>query len=477
MNIHRRPRHARLILPLLLALLLPAVMSVTAAATDSDIMPISSGTTPVSETESETSAKPNNSTSVSTTVDRKTAPAVSYGLRVLASRDELVFSGLVGNEITFTSEDIRRVMNLSSLDYITVVELPADKDGTLYVGSVGAAKGQVITAGSLGLMAFAAADEEKPSDATMKIAVNGADYAMTCRLSTLDRLNYTPTVALAPAISLNVETYRDVPIVGTVSAYDPEGDEMTFEIVRYASHGRVSLIDKTTGAYTYTPDATYVGKDSFDYVVRDKWGNYSTSATVSIQVSNPPASVTYSDIDGEENAASILKISAMGLMNGTRVGNETYFKPDMAVSRLEFLVTAMQTAGISADKLTQFADPSVSDCDAIPSAMRPYVSYALQRNYIGTKTVSGKAYFRPDDSITHAEAAVILSNIIGYATDDTVTAFADASSVPAWSEPALTSLHALGVMTVSDGKANASATLTRATAAAWLSKTVQLMQG
>ena len=472
MNIHHRTRRSRLVLALLLAFLLPVSMSVTAAATDSDVTPISA--------EAETTAKPNNSTSVSTseqTVERRTAPAVSYGLRVMAARDEIVFSGLVGNEITFTAEDICRVMNLSSLDYVTVVELPDAKDGTLYVGSVGAAKGQVITAGSLKLMAFAAANEEKAGEATMKIAVNGADYAMTCRLCTLTRLNYTPTVALAPVVSLNVETYRDIPISGTVSGYDPEGDEMTFEIVRYATHGRVSMVDIHTGAYTYTPDSSYVGKDSFDYVVRDKWGNYSTSATVSIQISAQPSAVTYADIDGTDHAASIINISSLGLMNGTRVGNDTYFKPDASVSRVEFLVTAMQAAGIGADQLTQFGDPAVGDCADIPAAMRPYVSYALQKNYIGTKTVSGKAYFRPDEAITHAEAAVILSNIIGYANTDTVTAFADASSVPAWSEPALTSLSALGIMTSPDGKANAGNTLTRATAAAWISKTVQLMRG
>ncbi len=462
-------KRLRLILSLLLALLLSALLSVTVSAAGSGVMPIS---------ETETAAKPNNSTSVGNSVpERKTAPAVSYGLRVMAARDEMVFSGLCGNEITFTSEDIRRAMNLSDLDYITVVELPARGEGTLYVGSVGAAKGQVISAGSLKLLSFAAADESKPSEATMKIAVNGADYAMTCRFCTLPRLNYTPTVALAPTVSLNIETYRNIPIMGTVSAYDPEGDDMTFEIVRYASHGRVNLTDKRTGAYTYTPDAAYVGRDSFDYVVRDQWGNYSTSATVSIQISTPPASVTYADIDGASDAGAILTISSKGLMNGTRVGNEIYFKPDMAISRVEFLVTAMQAAGIQAETLTQFSDPAVADCEAIPEAMRPYVSYALQKNYIGTKTVSGKSYFRPDDSISRAEAAVILSNIIGYANEDTVTAFADASALPAWSTPALTSLRALGILITPDGNANASTPITRATTAAWLTRTIQLMAG
>ncbi len=470
--LHRR----RMIAAALLILLLSAVLSVTVSAVEdraNGVEPISA--TATSETESE--SRPLNSTSVGSSyaTDRKTAPAVSYGLRVMAAKTEMVFSGLCGNEITFTAEDIRRAMNLSSLDYITVKELPAVGEGTLFVGSVGAGKEQVISAGSLSLLSFAAADDQKPSEATMKIAVNGADYAVTCRLCLVDKLNYTPTVTLAPAVSLNIETYQNTPTAGTVSAYDPEGDEMTYEIVRYADHGRVVMIDEHTGAYTYTPDSTYVGRDSFTYVVRDRYGNYSTSATVSIQVQTPPSSVTYADIEGKESAAAILKISSLGLMNGTQIGNECYFKPEESISRLEFLVTAMQAAGIAAEDVSDLASPSVADCADIPTSMQPFVTYALNRGYLSTKTLSGKAYFYPNDSISRAEAAVILSNIIGYATEGTVTAFADAEAMPAWSTTALNSLRALGIITSPDGNANAAVTMTRAGTAEWLVKTIQLM--
>lgn len=450
-----------------LTVLLTAVAVLPAAA---------EGILPISETEAST--QPLGSTSVGVQLtNRETAPAVSYGLRVLAAREEMVFAGLCGNEISFTAEDFCRAMNLSELNYVTIQKLPNPGEGTLFVGSVGAAEGQVISAGSLSLLSFAAADGEKPSESTMQVSVNGSDYAITCRLYMLDRLNYTPTVALAPAISLNVETYKGFPTVGTVSAYDPEGDEITYEIVRYASHGRVSLTDPHTGAYVYTPDTNFVGQDSFDYVVRDRYGNYSTSATVSIRVMTPPASVTYADIDREGNAAAILAISEMGLMNGVRVGGETYFKPSESISRVEFLVTAMQAAGITAADVSGLGDPSFADVDAIPAAMRPFVSYAVQKNYIGGKTVDGKPCFKPDDPITRAEAAVILSNIIGYAVEDTVTAFADEDSMPAWSGEALTSLRALGVLSCPDGNAHAGATMTRGDTASWLSQTIRLMGG
>ncbi len=467
---------SRLLSVAITALLLPAALTLSVGA-EEGLMPISAGEA-VTTAGAEAGTQPNNSTSVGGAYvpDRRTAPAVSYGLRVLAAQDEMVMTALCGNEITFTADDIRRAMNLSNLDYVTITELPAAADGTLYVGSVGAGKGQVISAGSLSLLSYAAADDRTPSETTMRIAVNGADYAITCRLCLVDRLNYTPTVALAPTVSLNIETYRDLPTAGTVSAYDPEGDEITFEIVRYASHGRVVMTDKHTGAYTYTPDASYVGKDSFDYVVRDRYGNNSTSATVSIQVSARPASTTFADIDGDASAGAILKVTSLGLMNGTRVGADSYFKPTEAISRVEFLVTALQAAGVTAEDVAALAAPSVADCDAIPAAMRPYVSYALQRSYIGTKALSDKAYFKPNDPISRAEAAVILSNIIGYATEDTVTAFADADALPAWSNQALTSLRALGILSTPDGNANASATMTRANTAEWLAKAIQLMK-
>ena len=467
---HRPAPHSALrglLAAVLTALLLPTLALISAAE---DAVPIS---------ETEASTQPPGSTSVGlhTMQNRETALPVSYGLRVLAAREEMVFAGMRGSELSFTAEDIRRAMNLSELNYITIRSLPAPGEGTLFVGSVGAAEGQVISAGSLSLLSFAAADETKLSEATMEVSVNGSDYAVTCRLCMLDRLNYTPTVALAAPVSLNVETYRNLTMAGTVSAYDPEGDELTYEITRYAAHGRVSLTDRHTGAYVYTPDPGYTGQDSFDYVVRDRYGNYSTSATVSIQVSPRPTAVTYADLEGEDAAAAILSVSERGLMNGVRVGGETYFKPAAAITRLEFLVTAMEAAGMTAETVATATPPAFADAESIPAAMRPFVGYAAQKGYIGGKTVDGKLCFRPDEAITRAEAAVILSNIIGYAVEDTVTAFSDADTLPAWSGEALTSLRALGILSCPDGNAHASATMTRADTAAWLYKTIRVMGG
>ena len=421
------------------------------------------------------SATNSNQTASATKADTAGVP-VSYGLCVLSARHELVFSGLCGNEVSFDAEGICRAMNMSigSLSRITLVSLPDPDIGTLFVGATGAAVGQSIPASSLSLLSFASAKENEPCRASLSFTVNGGGYPVKCSICLVPAINYTPTVALAPTVSLEVMTYTDIPVTGTLSAYDPEGDELNFEIVSYAAHGRITLTDKHNGAYTYTPDQGYTGRDSFTYVVYDTCGNYSTSATVSVRVSTPPAGVTYADLDGEACAAAVLRVSSFGIMNGTRVGTADYFRPAVAMTRAEFLVTVMDAVGLTpsdADSApTGFADEA-----SIPANMRPYVALAVNKGAVTGKTQNGKLCFCPDEIISRAEAAVILSNVIGYAKDTTVTAFADEDSLPEWSVPAMTSLRSLGLLAPTDNAARPSDPITRGEAAVWLSRTLQLM--
>lgn len=66
-------------------------------------------------------------------------------------------------------------------------------------------------------------------------------------------------------------------------AADADHDPLAAQVVRMPGHGRLDW--GTDGAFTYTPQGTYVGVDSFTYRVYDGV-DYSASATVSLTLTN-----------------------------------------------------------------------------------------------------------------------------------------------------------------------------------------------
>lgn len=66
---------------------------------------------------------------------------------------------------------------------------------------------------------------------------------------------------------------------------DPDGDPLTVSLVTGVANGTLSL--QATGAFTYTPNAGYVGTDTFVYRLEDGQGGMD-NATVTITVTNQP---------------------------------------------------------------------------------------------------------------------------------------------------------------------------------------------
>lgn len=88
-----------------------------------------------------------------------------------------------------------------------------------------------------------------------------------------------PPLVSGESITIN----EDAVHVGTVSMneYEPEGEEMIWEIISGPSHGDV--LWSQNGSYTYTPDLNYFGSDEITYMVLDPMGADGT-ATLSITI-------------------------------------------------------------------------------------------------------------------------------------------------------------------------------------------------
>ena len=370
--------------------------------------------------------------------------AVSPGLSVIAHYTPMARAGIVGNEILFTPDDFERALNLSRVSSVTITEVPDAADGELLVGSVNIRPGDTISRANLELLSFSAAAPDVRSS-SFSFSANGSSYSIKCSLYLLDKVNYSPTTSGGG--TLEVSTYRDIAAFGRFYAYDPEGDSMTYQVVKYPEHGALILLDND-GRYVYMPDLGFAGKDKVTYVVSDKYGNYSAAATVTLRVEKNTASLAFDDMKWNAAYSAAVRLTSAGIMSGTRIGNGYYFYPNQTVSRSEFLVMAMKAAGVS--NLPKVDDTGFYDDNDIPAAMKSYIGAAARAGYIKGEEVDGKRYFYPDREITGAEAAIIVANIMGLKNDGSISVSVGNASIPAWAKNEVYALVSAGIIDVVD---------------------------
>ncbi len=391
------------------------------------------------------------------------AATLSPALHLLAAEQEMAKSGLMYDEIEFSAEDFSRALNLSKFATITVNTLPPAEEGRLKLGQSDVYAGQVIARNQLNVLRFVpAADAVTESSFTFSCDERG--YSVNCSLYLLSALNFSPTVELADAQALSVSTHRSVSCFGNLPAYDPEGDALTYEIVTQPKKGTVTLLDASSGDYRYTPAEGKSGRDSFRYVVHDKYGNYSSAATVTVEITRPSTSIVYADMQDHWACNAALTMTERGIMQGRQVGSLCYFDPAETVSRGDFLVMAMNVLGIT--DVPTVTNTGFADDAEIPAAMKGYVAAAVELGYVQGRTVDGKQIFAANDTITRAEAAVMLGNMLDPAVPTVKPLFADASGVPEWAYDALSALNAIGVFRgTGSGMIAANSLITRAQAA------------
>ncbi len=388
--------------------------------------------------------------------------ALTPALEVLSGRTDMAVATLCGNEYYFSRDVFARAlnMNVSSLQTVTITSLPGVEDGELMMGSLRVSAGQVISAANLAMLSYVPADGTVPSEASFTFAPNDAGYEMVCNVYVLKELNYSPTVSIATAQALSVSTYRNYAGYGNLTAYDPEGDSLTYEVITAPRHGLLIMTDAECGEYVYLPRRGYRGNDSFRYVVRDMYGNYSAAAEVKVQVLEPAVSVHYDDMQGRRDYNAALAMAEAGIMQGTMQDGKTYFYPERTVSRLEFLTMAMQAVGVGS--VPTVSDTGFEDDADIPAEAKGYVAAAYSLGYIkGSADSEGNLCFLPGATITKAEAAVILRRMVDVDAAQLTPAFADSSDIPTWASEAISTLAAMGIMTSTGGAISPNEQLTR----------------
>ena len=245
------------------------------------------------------------------------------------------------------------------------------------------------------------------------------------------------------AENLEISTYRGVSVGGMLSATDPDGDALTFEITTAPVKGSIDL--DPDGHFVYTPADGKRGKDYFGYKAVDPAGNRSQEATVIIRIQKQSSKVGYADTAGTGSAYAAVRLAEKGIFTGEKLAGEYVFSPDRPVTRQEFLTMCMLLSDepVPTDvRATGFADD-----DAIADWAKPYVAAALRRGVIsGCAPEKGTGVvFEPERNVTVVEAAVILDRTIDL-TDAVAAWFGYDDYLPAWALQGASNVSSCGLL-------------------------------
>jgi VCBS repeat-containing protein len=296
----------------------------------------------------------------------------------------------------FTASDFSGDDTLSG---ICITELPDASAGTVLLGTRVLRPGDILTAEQVEQMTFTPLRTETDQDAVVTYLPIYPDRVEPCASMTIAIRGKEDKAPVAEDMAL--ETYKNLPAQGALKVTDPEGQTVTYTVVRQPRRGDVAI--NTDGTFTYTPRKNKVGTDSFTFTAADTAGNVSREATVTVQILKPTTDARYKDTAGNPCQFAAEWLRQSGIFEAENIGGDSCFCPEKAVSQGEFLAMVVKTLNIPAQ---------VNAYDALPADMptwlKPYLAAAIRSGL----TANLSQDFRADAPITAEDAAVILQNAL-----------------------------------------------------------------
>lgn len=391
--------------------------------------------------------------------------SLSPALDIISSDLVMVKSAKIGDTVAFSENDFNNTLGTVPTS-ITISSLPPESEGVLRLGTNSIKEGQTISAVNYDLLTFIPCDNSMGSSFYFSYCNS---YTAECAIKFTETSNAAPEAADNEGIAVMTES--DITCYGTLKGSDVDGDSLTYEITSYPTLGLISLNDSSVGTFSYTPYSEVTGVDSFSYRVRDEYGNYSDSSTVSVSINKRTFKETISDVEGHWSQGAVLSMVECGAMSVISENGNLYFDPDEFVTRAEYLKTVMKALGAPdlSDTATVFAD----DCD-ITDGFGGYINAAYKLGIVkGVDTDEGLKFY-PNEKITRAEASCILNRILGAKSENNAQIFFDASAVPEWAASDLMALTSIGVISGTGGYIDSGLPVTRAQTAQMLYITKQL---
>ena len=336
-----------------------------------------------------------------------------------------------GQVYCFSAEDFSAEESIAG---ICITGLPEDSLGSVRLGSRVLRPGDVLTAGQVAQMTFVSSDSETDSSALISylpIYEGRVDACAAMTIGIRGKENQPPV-----AEDSAMETYKNLPNTGKLKVTDPEGQSMTFTVTRGPKRGTVTVAED--GSFTYTPKHNKVGVDSFTYTATDPAGKVSREATVTITILKPSDASEYSDTAGKDCRFAAEWMKHTGIFVGETLGESTCFCPEKQVTRGEFVTMLVKALDIPTDEEVTYTGYT----DEIPQWLQPYLAAAIRSGL--TAGLPWQETFGPEETITGAEASVLLQNALDLTAAPEAMAQSDVSA-PDWAQSSLTALSGNGI--------------------------------
>lgn len=356
----------------------------------------------------------------------------------------------LGGSVLAAEVDCDTIYCFTALDFsgeeeplvgICITDLPDVSTGTVMLGSRVLRSGDILTADQVAQMTFAPLRTKEDVQATVSylpIYENRVERSAAMTIAIRGKEDKAPV-----AIDSSVETYKNLPNEGQLKVSDPEGQALTYTLVRGPKRGQVEL--RQDGSYVYTPKKNKVGVDSFTFTAADPAGNVSREATVTVQILKPADSKQYTDTVGMECRFEAEWMRNTGLFVGEKVSGQEYFRPEKTVSRGEFLAMVIEMLDIPVQESVYSSIP-----EDTPQWLKPYLVAAMRSGLIAGWPDAEAGDFDADRPITGAEAAVILQNALDLTVSEqaleTEQVSAQEQDVPVWAAASLTVMHDNGIV-------------------------------
>ncbi|MBC8535634.1 S-layer homology domain-containing protein [Feifania hominis] len=344
---------------------------------------------------------------------------------------------------------------------VVITELPKIEHGTLKLGEKDVVVFQTIKKSNLGRLKFVPAKDFEGVTYFVYRASDGENLSAPVKVC----INFSATVNKAPETKdVKTSTQKNLKITGRMSASDPDNDEMIFTVTKEPKKGEL-YYNSFSSSYEYIPHENATGTDSFTYEAKDVFGNVSEPAKVTIKINKPSSELEYEDMAGSYAHYAAIKLAEKDIIRGETLAGSNFFYPDEEVSRGDFLVMLMKASDSEFDMKTS-ATVSLADEEQMSPFVKPYVKAAFASGIV-SGTAGDVKTFCAQDTVTRAEAAVMINNILQLPDDTVFTpTFADADTIPTWATAAVSNLGQLNILNgYEDETIGADRPMTRAEAA------------